>query len=195
MKKIQTLFKQDEQHKVIPELRADINNYTMSRKLDGTSCMILDNELYKRYNANEQKGRKLPLEYIACQEEPNFNGSFPVWVKVTEDDKYHHEAFNHKEKWEDGTYELCGPKVNGNKEELQCHELLKHGEVLIEGLSLDFYEIKEFLTNNYIEGIIIKDEDTGIMYKIRRRDFGMKWQRRVQWKTKSLNYIIVTACP
>lgn len=175
MKKMQTLFKQDERYKVIPELRVDINNYTMSRKLDGTSCMILDNELYKRYDANEQRGRKLPLEYIACQEKPNFNGSFPVWVKITEHDKYHHEAFNRKENWENGTYELCGERINKNKEGIQGHKLLKHGDIVIEGLSLDFYELRDYLTNNYIEGIIIKDEDTGNMYKIRRKDFGMEW--------------------
>lgn len=175
MKKMQTLFEQDEKYKVLPKLRLDIKNYTMSVKKDGTSCMIKDNQLYKRYDANQIKGRQLPKEYIACQDKPNYNGSFPVWIKVDETDHYHHEAFNRIDNWEDGTYELCGPKVNGNREGLFAHCLLKHGDETILGLSLDYDDIKNYLEKNNIEGIVIKDEDTGIMYKIRKIDFGMKW--------------------
>lgn len=176
MKKMQTLFEQDEKYRMLPKLRVDLKNYTMSVKKDGTSCMIKDNELYKRYDANEKKGRKLPKEYIPCQNEPNYNGSFPVWVKVEENDYYHHEAFNKKENWVDGTYELCGPKVNANKERLSEHVLLKHGDEIINGLSLDYDDIKNYLENRNIEGIVVKDKDTGIMYKIRKIDFGMKWK-------------------
>ena len=175
MRKMQTLYKQDKEYRVTPELRTNIKNYTMSVKRDGTSCMVKDNQLYKRYDANAKKGRKLPNEYIACQEEPNYNGSFPVWVKVEEHDRYHHEAFKHQENWEDGTYELCGEKINLNKENIVGHRLLRHGAEVVESLTLDYDEIKDYLTINKIEGLVIKDEDTGIMYKIRRRDFGLGW--------------------
>ena len=175
MKKMKTLFEQDENYKVIPVLRKKIDNYSVSVKKDGTSCMIKDNVLYKRYDANRKKGRKLPNENIECQEKPNHNGSFPVWVKINENDKYHIEAFLEKVFWENGTYELCGVKINGNKENIQGHKLLKHGDEQVYGINLNFEEIKEYLTNNYIEGLIIKDESDGELFKIRRKDFGLKW--------------------
>ena len=170
-----TLFEQDETHKVIPVLRKDIKKYTISVKKDGTSCMILNNVLHKRYDANMKKGRKLPDKYIVCQDEPNYNGSFPVWVEINKNDKYHIEAFSKKEKWENGTYELCGEKINGNKENIKGHKLLKHGDVQVFNLKLEYEEIRTYLENNNIEGLVIKDEETSYLYKIRRKDFGIKW--------------------
>ena len=180
MKKMKTLFKQDDNYKVIDILRDEnkfINkkDYTIYRKRDGTSTMIKDNELYKRYDANLKKGRKLPKEYIACQDTPTPNGSFPVWIKVIENDKYHLEAFAKKDTWENGTYELCGEKVNGNKENIKGHVLIPHNSEEIKDLELTFKGIREYFENNNIEGLVIKDNKTGFMTKIRRIDYGMKW--------------------
>lgn len=176
MMKMQTLFEQDEKYRVLPKLRANIKNYEVYHKRDGTSCMIKDNKLYKRYNANLRKGRKIPNGAILCQEEPSpVNGDFPVWIPITKKDYYHQHAFDYRETWEDGTYELCGEKINGNKENINGHILIPHNSEPILGIKLEYDFIKEYLSDRNIEGLVIKDLDTDIMYKIRRKDFGFKW--------------------
>lgn len=183
MKKMKTLFNQDERYKVISELRAENSfvldgDYSVYRKRDGTSVMIEDNQMYRRYDANEKKGRKIPKGSIHCQTEPAPNGSFPVWVGVKSDepsDKFHIQAFNQQKHWLDGTYELCGEKINGNKENIQGVKLIKHDSEEIKGLELTFDGVKEYLTDNVIEGLVIKDNKTGLMTKIRRKDYGMTW--------------------
>jgi len=42
-------------------------------------------------------------------------------------DKYHLEA--HHVYFDDGTYELVGPKVQGNPEKFDKHTLIRHGWV------------------------------------------------------------------
>ena len=180
MRKMRTLFEQNSKYEVIPVLRVQnefilSGDYTVYRKRDGTSTMIKDNELYKRYDANVKKGRKVPDGAIPCQDEPGPTGSFPVWVKVESNDKYHLEAFAKQDVWEDGTYELCGEKINGNKENLVGHILIPHNSEVIEDVELDFNSIRDYLTENVMEGFVIKDNKTGLMTKIRRKDFGLDW--------------------
>lgn len=180
MKKMRTLFKQDENFKVINEIRESNlfvldGDFSVSLKRDGTSVFIKDNIMHKRYDANEKKGRKIPEGAIFCQDKPGPTGSFPVWIPVSPKDKYHLEAFNKKEKWKDGTYELCGPRINGNKENLGEHILIKHGEETVEIDSVDFDYLKEFLREREIEGLIFKNLKNGEMSKLRRKDFGFEW--------------------
>lgn len=183
MKKMRTLFEQDRDFKVIPKLRDEnyfviSGNFEASIKRDGTSVMIKDNIMYKRYDANANKGRQVPSNAILCQEEPTPNGSFPVWIPVNQvnpADKYHIEAFAKQDIWENGTYELCGPAIGSNKEKLDELVLFKHGSEIVEFDEVNFEVIKEYLKNNFIEGLIFKDTETGLMTKIRRKDFGLPW--------------------
>ena len=155
-------------------------------KWDGTCCMIKNNEFYKRYDAKH--GKVPPIGFIPAQEPDPITMHWPGWIKVGSDkeDKYHREAFSEQQYWEDGTYELCGPKVNGNKQKLTRHILIKHGDTVAGTVDLPipkpitFDALKSFFAaidgqaHKDIEGIVWHHPD-GRMVKIKKKDFGYKW--------------------
>ena len=181
---MKTLFEQDDRYKVINKLRPEndfINDgcFDVHVKRDGTSCLIKDNSIYRRYDANESKGRSIPEGSISCQDEPAPNGSFPVWIKVVKgdpEDKHYNEAISAKDNWEDGTYELCGPKINGNRDKFENLILVKHDSEKLLNINLEFDAIKAYFEDNYIEGFVITDKKTGLKTKIRRIDYGLSWK-------------------
>ena len=180
MKKMTTLFMKDPQDlgrvikQIDPENEWALTNGIATVKFDGTACAIINGELYKRYDA--KRGKKAPEGAIPCQEADE-HGHHPHWIKVTPQDKYYLEGFENLVDKLDGTYELCGPKINGNKERLYQHILLKHGlvQISLHGYALDYDGIRMFLENRDIEGIVFHEKNGDRMCKIRRRDFGFKW--------------------
>ena len=123
--------------------------------------------------------KPIPTGAIPCQEPDLMSGHHPHWLKCDinkPDDKYFFEAFNALENKEDGTYELCGPKVQSNPEKLEIHTLIKHGSIVLDLESLDFEYLKEYLSNpeNDIEGIVFHHKTDGRMCKIRKCDFNIK---------------------
>ena len=187
MKKMPTLFeRQFENHTIVKCL--DIINRGCewvingegyaTEKLDGTCCMIQDNKLYRRYDY--KKGRKLPQNAIPCQPEADsITGHWPHWLLCDRDDpdsKYHFIAFDKKDNWEDGTYELIGVHEQGNPYKLNTDVLEKHGERILENVPRNYEGLKEYLKNNYIEGIVFY-RGNGEMCKIKRSDFGFIWNR------------------
>lgn len=123
-------------------------------------------------------------------------GLWPGWLPVNGDDpadKWHVEAFSwliEQGSLEDGTYELVGPKVEGNSYGLSCHQLWKHGAIDIQEIrpvsqGRTFESIRQMLKANVIEGIVFHYFDgdavdliTGDfhkMAKIKRKDLGLKW--------------------
>lgn len=71
--------------------------------------------------------------------------------------------------WPEGTYELCGPKVNGNPEGFDRHVLVPHGaEHLM--VPLTFSGLRDWLSRHSVEGIVWHHPD-GRMAKLKRRDF------------------------
>ncbi len=86
MKKLSTLFKKDPNNlgRVINEVNLE-NEWAFTdgiptRKFDGTSCAIINGELYKRFDL--KKGRTLPPNAISCQEPDSKSGHHPHWVKM-----------------------------------------------------------------------------------------------------------------
>ena len=156
-----------------------------TRKWDGTSCAIINGELYKRYDAKKDRKTgqyKTPPEgAIPCGDADPLTGHWPHWVKVEErpEDQHHLKAWEALELWEDelddGTYELVGPGVNGNHDGFKVLTFQRHGEALV-GLEgpLTFEGIREYLRETHIEGIVFHHPD-GRMVKIRRDDFGFAW--------------------
>ncbi|WP_026414354.1 DUF5565 family protein [Actinomadura oligospora] len=71
--------------------------------------------------------------------------------------------------WEEGTYELIGPKVNGNPEGVDEHTLVPHGGQRLVGVPLDFDGLREWLLTHPYEGIVWHAPD-GRMAKLKRRD-------------------------
>jgi hypothetical protein len=188
MRKISTLFKKDHNNlgRVIDEINPE-NQWvfegkgTPTRKYDGSAAAIINGELYKRYDV--KKGKPVPYGAIPCQEPDEITGHHPHWVKcepTNPADKYFFEAFDNEifGPWQDidGTYELCGEKVQGNPEKIKGHILIKHGFEVLELSGLTFKEIKEYLSDpkNDIEGIVFHHVNDGRMCKIRKSDFGIK---------------------
>lgn len=186
MKKISTLFQKDPDdlkrviNKVNPGNEWVFNGQAIAtRKFDGTAAAIIDGELYKRYDV--KKGKQVPANAIACQEPDHITGHWPHWVKCEDkpEDQFFLEAFASLEDKKDGTYELIGPKVQGNPEKAERHVLVLHGSVRVELPSLDFESLKEWLhrEDNDVEGIVFHHTDDDRMCKLRKSDFGVKRKR------------------
>lgn len=187
MKKISTLFKKDinDLSKVTNEINPENQwvfdgNFIATQKFDGTATAIIDGQLYKRYDAKLVLGkykRPIPIGAIPCQEADIHTGHHPHWVlcnRELKEDKYFFEAFDKLDNPIDGTYELCGDKVQGNKERIVGHELIKHGSVVLECPTLDYDSLKEYLQHTDIEGIVFHSTTDDRMCKIRKVDFGIK---------------------
>lgn len=186
MKKIISLFQRnyDGDHlvrdEVVPGAEWVIDGEGVAtRKWDGTCAMIKGGELYKRYDA--KNGKTPPDGFLAAQEPDPVTGHWPGWLKVDAEnssDKYFIEGLKSANSFSgelgqpDGTYELIGPKINGNAEKWDMHELIPHGLTQI-GAPRTFKELKEWFKDLDIEGIVWHHPD-GRMVKIKKRDFGYK---------------------
>lgn len=188
MKKIPTLFVREfKNHKVvgitnevIPGLEWVLRGEGVAtEKIDGSCCAIIDGKFYKRYDAT--KGKTPPEDAISCCDPDPITGHWPHWVPVKEDDpgsKWFIAARkNSGENLKDGTYEAIGPHFQTNPYHLETDILERHGVRVIENCPRTFDGIREFLENNYIEGIVFwKDGEP--QCKIKRSDFGFDWGKR-----------------
>lgn len=185
MKKIPSLFKRDYEgtRLVYNEVVAGCEwvlagEGIPTRKFDGTCCMVRDGQFYKRYELKQ--GRVAPGGFEPAQEADEVTGDTPGWVPVGTgpEDKYYREALA----WEegtvaDGTYELCGPKVQGNPESFTRHVLVRHGREQLDGVPRDHEGIKAWLLDSDFEGIVWHHPD-GRMAKIKAIDFERRSRRR-----------------
>lgn len=190
MKKISTLYKKDpnDLSRVIDVINSE-NQWVIdgdgipTRKFDGTSAAIINGCLYKRYDV--KKGRSVPVNAIPCQKPDEITGHWPHWVlcdRKNPSDKYYFEAFDKlctetPPEFIDGTYELCGEKIQENPEKINGHELISHGcEILDDCTDFSFDGLKTYLSNPKldIEGIVFHHKSEDKMCKIRKVDFGIK---------------------
>lgn len=195
MIKIKSLFVRDFEMKECPAqpiltpgcewvLNGDGSPY---RKLDGTACMVRDGVLYKRFDC--KRGRFAKKGFEPCQDPDTVTGHWPGWLPVSKDDpadKWHIVAFDALKvpgyDLKDGTYELIGPPINGNRESVHGVVLENHKRYFISELFIDpkksvlenFNYLKKYLTENKMEGIVWHHDD-GRMVKLKRRDFGVDW--------------------
>jgi len=187
MKKIPTLFKRDNglpNNPVLNEVNPGCEwvlagEGIATHKWDGTCCLLKDGILFKRYDAKE--GRTPPDGFIPAQEPDKITGHWPGWLQVTDkpEDKYFVQGLRHAtavfgSSLADGTYELIGPKVNGNKDGVGEHTLVLHGKGVYGDFPRTFDGIRAFLEAFEGEGLVFHHPD-GRMCKIKRRDFGLKW--------------------
>lgn len=153
-----------------------------SIKRDGTACMFTNGQLYKRYDAKKDKKtgeyKAVSDDAISCGDPDEETGHWPHWIPIAETDYWHQEALaRQKQALTDGaTYELCGPKISANPEELQTHILIKHGveRVALTKDALTFMGLRAQLDRMNTEGIVFAHPD-GRRAKIRRKDFGFAW--------------------
>lgn len=172
-----------------------------TRKWDGACCKIENGQLFKRYDRKltkaafrKKKGgfkgpwivpddfKPAPDGWIAAQEPDPVTGHWPGWLLVGDgpEDQYFREAYENNFATDnlgtlnDGTYELVGPKVNGNKDQFEYHVLVRHGCEQYSNVPTDFEGLKNWLATVPIEGLVWHHPD-GRMVKIKRSDFGYKW--------------------
>lgn len=141
-----------------------------TRKLDGTCCMVRNGVLFKRYTL---KRGVAPPDFEPATKIDPATGKQEGWRPVDPSDpgdKFHLQA------WDitlpDGTYELVGPKIQGNPENYPEHTLVAHGSIPVPAAPRTFNELKRFLDGGGIEGIVWHHSD-GRMVKIKARDFGV----------------------
>jgi hypothetical protein len=161
-----------------------------TRKWDGTCCLIRvrnsllrEKQLLKRYEV--KKGKQPPADFEPAGPVDEVTGKQQGWRLVGDgpEDRWHREAWEHLKhecamlRWEirEGTYELCGPKVQGNPEDLRDHELVRHGNENVDA-PRTFEELREWFKTAGIEGVVWWHPD-GRMVKIKAKDFGIKRSR------------------
>jgi hypothetical protein len=121
----------------------------------------------------------MPLNSIPCQDADDVTGHHPHWIKCDRNDpadKWHFVGFDALENKENGTYELCGEKLQGNPERLIGHILIKHGIEVLTTIDFTFEGLKNYLSNPKldIEGVVFHHKNDERMCKIRKCDFGIK---------------------
>lgn len=177
MKKIPTLFKRDPANKaaVLPEVNPACQwvidgEGIATRKYDGT-CVKLD-DAGKWWARREVKpGKAFPDGYVTEQFD-EATGKTVGWEPAEQSSyaKLIVEVNEGCERWP-GTFELCGPKVNGNPEGYDYHVLVPHDWAMeIIDAPRDFGGLREFFADFPHEGIVWHHED-GRMAKLKVRDF------------------------
>lgn len=185
MKKIPTMFDRDwngDRSRVVNVPHKDCGwvfagEGEATKKIDGTSCLISGGLLFKRREL--KKGEATPAGFVLADHDGE-TGKTVGWMPTRTDDpadRYHVEAYAGE--WlPDGTYELVGPKVQGNPENYSTHVLISHAGLALDNQPpRDFDGLRAWLTGKDIEGIVWHHPD-GRMAKIKLRDFGLKRGQR-----------------
>ena len=183
MKKIPTLFKRDFEGSngryVLPEVTSGCEwvlagEGVPTRKFDGTCTMFDGSRWWARREVKMSKGT-LPVGF----EPISYDETTEKWVgwepiEQSGFAKFHAEALGDSEPgdWQPGTYELIGPKINGDPEGWGSHSLVPHGAVvLVNPDPITFETLRDALTGDFrFEGIVWHHPD-GSMAKLKKRDF------------------------
>lgn len=184
MRKIPTMFDRDwngDRSRVVNQIHPDCGWVAdgegwPTRKIDGTCCMVRSGKLYKRRELRDEDAAPADFEEVSRDPE---TAKRVGWVPVGDgaEDKWHREAFVAWASLKDGTYELVGPKVQGNPEKYPRHELVAHDNLHLNvDVPRTFYGLRDWLATQDIEGIVFHHPD-GRMAKIKLRDFGLRRPR------------------
>ena len=184
MRKIPTLYVRDFEHdpryvtrEVHPDCKWVLDGEGLAtRKYDGT-CVMFDGERW--WARREIKpGKSAPAGFVEAEHDSQ-TGKTVGWEPLEQSSfaRWHAEAVresgekNGPEPWPNGTYELLGPKINGNPERFEHHILIWHecAEQLT-GTPRDFDSLAAYLHARPYEGIVWHHPD-GRMAKLKSRDF------------------------
>lgn len=179
MKKIPTLFIRDFEHNpryVLHDVTPGCEwvtkgEGTPTRKYDGT-CVIFDGEHW--WARREVKQGKQPPPGFVPLDFDEETGKTVGWEPIEQSAfaRWHAEAAadDGGYGWDAGTYELVGPKINGNPENAPSHMLLMHEDAAVLDAPRDFDGLATWLHAHDYEGIVWHHQD-GRMAKIKKRDF------------------------
>lgn len=141
---------------------------TATRKYDGT-CVMWDGTVW--WARREVKAGKEPPANFREIEHDETTGKTVGWEPADQSGfaKYLTEAVGDHD-WEPRTYELCGPKINGDPEKQERHVLIPHGDLVLDNAPRDFDALAAYLRIHSFEGIVWHHPD-GRMAKLKKRDF------------------------
>lgn len=193
MQKIPTLFRRDPDdmrhvtREVHPECKWVLDGEGVpTRKYDGT-CVRLTRDGLWWARREVKPGKAAPPNYVPVELD-EATGKTVGWEPIEQSAfaKFHAEALKEKAvldfypvDWppEPGTYELLGPKVNGNPERVDEYLLVRHGyraavdEREAASAGRDYESLRDWLLAHPAwEGIVWHHPD-GRMAKLKRRDF------------------------
>ena len=180
MKKIPTLFARDwdgDRRYVLPQVTPGCEwvakgEGVPTRKYDGT-CVMFDGSAW--WARREVKpGKPEPPGFVTLEHDEE-TGKTVGWEPVEQSAfaRWHAEAASGDDGhgWDPGTYELVGPKVNGNPENAPSHMLLMHEDAhVLDDAPRDLEGLAMWLHAHPYEGIVWHHPD-GRMAKIKKRDF------------------------
>lgn len=143
-----------------------------TRKFDGTCTMLdIDGRWWARRMVDIFATP--PLNYVEIMVDP-LTGKSIGWEPIEQSGfaKWHADALAGSiDLAGPGTYELVGPKINGNPEQFFDHALIGHHRAERYAAPRDFTELAEWLlARPGMEGLVWHHED-GRMAKIKRKDF------------------------
>jgi hypothetical protein len=182
MKKIPTLFDRDwngDRSRVVnavnPVCQWVIDGEGVAtRKIDGACAMVRDGVLFRRREL--KAGEAAPAGFELADRDAT-TGKAMGWMPVGDgpEDRWFREAFAAQADLPDGTFELLGPKVQGNPEGLTEHRLVAHdsGLAFAEPPPRDFEGLRAWMSGQDIEGVVWHHLD-GRRAKLKLRDFGLK---------------------
>lgn len=184
MRKIPTLFQRDPDDRahVLPEVNPGCEwvlggEGVATRKWDGT-CTKLDADGQWWARREVKRGKNIPDGYV-IEEHDETTGKLVGWEPMAQSSfaKFHAEAVGNSAAEQPGTYELLGPKINGNPDDFDAHVLMPHGwarlseRLDIEAAPRDYEGLHTWLlARPQYEGIVWHHPD-GRMAKLKRRDF------------------------
>jgi uncharacterized protein DUF5565 len=180
MKKIPTLFRRDpdDMRHLLPEVHPDCDwvlrgEGKATRKFDGTCVQFAEGRWWGRREV--KPGKPAPAGFVAEQVD-DVTGKTVGWEPIEQSPFY--KAFCTVDPPPldiIGTYELIGPKINGNPEQMDRHVLVNHGgaEAPLHA-RLTFDGLRAWLLSDQWpagwEGIVWHHPD-GRMAKLKVRDF------------------------
>lgn len=180
MKKISTLFVRDEatqrryvKNEVTPGCEWVLAGEGVpTRKYDGT-CVMLDENGGWWARREVKPGKEQPPNFAPISHD-DLTGKTVGWEPAEQSGfaKFINEALtNATGTLAPGTYELCGPKINGNPERIEEHRLIAHGVAIFDPDAPRTFEgLREYLQDLVYEGIVWHHPDDR-MAKLKKRDF------------------------
>ena len=178
MNKIPTLFVRDPDDRahVLPEVNPGcewvrVGEGTATRKYDGT-CISYDGSRW--WARREVKpGKTAPGGFVQVGSDET-TGKTMGWEPIEQSSylKYLVEAHSNypDREYPPGTYELCGPKVQGNPEGFSRHILIRHADAERLVVPRDFEHLAAWMAETDFEGVVWHHPD-GRMAKLKQRDF------------------------
>ncbi|MFI5496001.1 hypothetical protein [Actinoplanes sp. NPDC051859] len=179
MHKIPTLFRRDPENRkrVLPEANPECQwvldgQGTPTRKYDGT-CVLLDEDGTWWARREVRPGRTRPPGYRPVVTD-EATGKTQGWEPIAQSSyaSCHAEALAAAPpQLPPGTYELIGPKINGNPESATTHELVAHADADRLDVPRDLAGLRDWLlAHPQYEGIVWHHAD-GRRAKLKYRDF------------------------